>query len=127
MEEEIIDTNKMPFAQQAAEYLDKHGIYDLSRSIIASLAIDRPSNPTEYIINKLKQPKSLKIFVICNHPKLSDIVSNFLASEYQSPLQTFDNQETNIDCKFRNKDVFVYLACTHTFLCIRSNRKYSIP
>lgn len=96
MEEEIPDYNAMPLPQQAAEYLDKHQIYDLFSSIVSSLAIDRPSDPKSYIIQKLQSGDTYKIFLICNNGNIAQTVAKLLATNFKSKLY-FNDDDNSVD------------------------------
>lgn len=48
---------------QAAEYLDKHNVYDLFADLLDQLAIHKPADPIQFLIDKLRNPPGVPIRV----------------------------------------------------------------
>lgn len=40
----------------AADYIDKHRIWDLFASLLESLAIEKPANPIPFLVQQLQRP-----------------------------------------------------------------------
>ena len=55
---------KIEFQTQAERYLEKNQINDLFDTLLKSLLIDRPDEPIEYLINKLKGKDIRKLFIV---------------------------------------------------------------
>jgi len=95
------DANMMPLVQQAAEYLEKHQIYELFSSLMSSLAISRPSDPSAFIIETLTSQDPCKVCVVSNDPALSAKAAEVLASHFGAKIYAFaaDAKQSEIDAQ----------------------------
>ena len=74
--------------------MEKHQIYELFSSLMASLAINRPSSPTKYIIQKLTSEDPCKICVISNDPDLSTKCVKMLEQQFKAKVYSISPDAT---------------------------------
>eukprot|EP01083_Nonionella_stella_P300272 1024117_1 len=89
--------NKMPASQQASEYLEKHQIYQLFSSLMSSLAIQRPSKPIEFLIQKLTSDDPCKVCVISNNETLSKQCCAILENQFKAKIYSSHDNTSQIN------------------------------
>ncbi|CAK72954.1 unnamed protein product (macronuclear) [Paramecium tetraurelia] len=56
--------NKLQYQQQVEKYLERNKVYSIFEDLLKSLIIKKPDDPIQFLINKLQEPETKKIFVI---------------------------------------------------------------
>ena len=86
--------NTLKQYEKASEYLEQHQVYQLFQSLMSSLAINRPSDPTEFIIQTLTSQDPCKICTISNNKSLSEKCTKILQSQFkQAKVYNIENNQ----------------------------------
>ncbi|CAD8094357.1 unnamed protein product [Paramecium sonneborni] len=56
--------NKLQYQQQVEKYLERNKVYHIFEDLLKSLIIKKPDDPIQFLINKLQEPETKKIFVV---------------------------------------------------------------
>ena len=57
-------TQKLEYEKSMEQYFDEHKVYDLIQKLFEELIINKPDNPIDYLINRLKRKSVKRIFII---------------------------------------------------------------
>lgn len=95
------------FADEAADYLDKHNIYDLFGYLMKDLAISKPKDPLAHMITLLQRPSELLRVVVVGAPgsgtdeQVAKIVAEFqlVHIRVEVLLQDEIDQQTSLGAK----------------------------
>lgn len=95
------------FADEAADYLDKHNIYDLFGYLMKDLAIQKPKDPLAHMITLLQRPSELLLVVVVGAPgsgtdeQVAKIVAEFESVHIRVEvlLQDEIDQKTSLGAK----------------------------
>ena len=56
-------TDKLNYEQGIENYYDQHKVYDLFDKLFKELIINKPENPIDYLIERLKRKETKRIFI----------------------------------------------------------------
>ena len=56
-------TEKLAYEKGIEQYFDEHKVYDLFEKLFKELIINRPENPLDYLISRLKRQDTKRIFI----------------------------------------------------------------
>ena len=56
-------TEKLEYEKGIEQYFDEHKVYDLFEKLFKELIINKPENPIDYLIERLKRPEIKRIFI----------------------------------------------------------------
>ena len=56
-------TEKLQYEQGLEQYFDQNKVYDLFEKLFKDLVINKPENPIDYLIERLKKEDTKRIFI----------------------------------------------------------------
>ena len=56
-------TEKLEYEKGIEQYFDDHKVYDLFEKLFKELIINKPENPIDYLIERLKRQEVKRIFI----------------------------------------------------------------
>jgi adenylate kinase len=56
-------TEKLEYEKGIEQYFDDHKVYDLFEKLFKELIINKPENPIDYLIERLKRKEVKRIFI----------------------------------------------------------------
>ena len=56
-------TEKLEYDKGIEQYFDEHKVYDLFEKLLKELIVNKPENPIDYLIARLKRPEMKRIFI----------------------------------------------------------------
>ena len=76
-------TEKLEYEKGIERYFDEHKVYDLFEKLFKELLVNRPENPLDYLIARLKRQDTKRIFITgysgTNRKSISLAIANYLS------------------------------------------------
>ena len=75
-------SQKLEYQQQLEKYMEEHQVYDLLEGLMQSLLKEKPEDPIDFLMSRLKHREPKRIFIIGPPNSRKKEAANALAREF---------------------------------------------